>query len=298
MIDRSRSDVASLKRITKQMVENFQQLLGIVTHVFETKTLQAVDPASKKEPPKLSNILEELDDEAYDFLRFLGIAEDSRAQGQTLLSLMSSCTILSHVLLLGISAYAGSHSSLFAEELFGLPLTDFRLSRPSGDIFFSLMDLACMHDFIGGPIWVFTEESRLTHTEKLCVSMYTTDLDDLWGPAYFRSKNGSDQVELIEIERGAIVKIRDSSQHDEVVCHYVAWDAVEAQGLDLPPEFSSVLYQVMNRRMRPHNVGLTSIPNAAMSPICFKVPRAGLLKGSKLYIWESLKLGGRSTAWW
>jgi ankyrin repeat protein len=238
VIDCSRSDVASLKRVTKHMVENFQQLLGIVTHVFETKTLQTVDPASEKEPPKLSNILEELDDEAYDFLRSLGIAQDSRAQGQTLLSLMSSCTILSHVLLLGISAYAGSHSSLFAEELFGLSLTDFRLSRPSGDIFFSLMDLVCMHDFIGGPIWVFTEESRLIRTEKLCVSMYATDLDDLWGPAYFRSKNGSDQVELIEIERGAIVKIRDSSQHDEVVCHYVAWDAVEAQGLELPPELS------------------------------------------------------------
>lgn len=86
--------------------------------------------------------------------------------------------------------------------------------------------LACLEDFIGGPIWVLGEsqETSESHQERLKLSLTVNDLQELWGPVWFVGGK-EDEGPIIRTARGYIVPLPRSEQPDpqleEIECHWI-----------------------------------------------------------------------------
>ena len=150
------------------------------------------------------------------------------------------------MLALGLVSYAGSHAADFHSTCFGLSdpcafdVAYFEDSCPR--ITLQQERLACLDKFVGGSVWVFKRTTgEPFNKEPLFLSTSLEDLTDLWGPAWIAECDDSpDQVHHVTVERGVIYQplIRDETltpQHDGVVCHWRAWDEIDATSWDAKP---------------------------------------------------------------
>lgn len=89
------------------------------------------------------------------------------------------CSLLS----LAVVSYSGSHCSDLGQRIFGSQLMaiEFRGINAPDQFYFRRRQLACLDDFIGGPVWVFGNR-RLAGKARISISI--KQFSDLWGPLY------------------------------------------------------------------------------------------------------------------
>ncbi|PYI19509.1 hypothetical protein BO99DRAFT_140154 [Aspergillus violaceofuscus CBS 115571] len=123
---------------------------------------------------------------------------------------------------IGLVSYSGSHASAFYEKYLDSEIEfQFPMSEGAGDDFISLrrVRLSCLHEYIGGPVWVFCRgNAEMTRERTLVTSVES--MADLWGPLR-RSYSREGLIVQIELERGTIVDLRPEAGKEETVsCHW------------------------------------------------------------------------------
>lgn len=126
------------------------------------------------------------------------------------------------ILVLGLVSFVGSHVCRFDQSNWNQSFESFDVGEHYK---FVLRDLACLDQFIGGPVWVLVKETTATEVPRFKVSLTLEQFAGLWGPLW--AINGEqDPVPLIRTERGFIVPSPNGSskgkQSGEVECHWTA----------------------------------------------------------------------------
>lgn len=155
---------------------------------------------------------------------------------------------------LATAVYVESHCS-------DLSLEDF---SPAESIVYEVIDgckyvlsrrrLACLHNFIGGPVWVF-ESARTSAASSLSITV--EQFADLWGPLHtVSSSEGAHRPLAIHTEGGTIFRVADEKADkvqlaSETSCHWMrtspmgrSYKTTQANFLDLlcsDEEFSQEL---------------------------------------------------------
>lgn len=124
------------------------------------------------------------------------------------------------VLVLGLISFSGSHVCRFDLNVWGISMKTIDI----GDGYkFTLRDLACMDEFIGGPAWVLVKERHITDVPKLKVSLTLKQFADLWGPVWF-IKDELKLAPIVRTERGFIVPLPheqcEEKRWEEIECHW------------------------------------------------------------------------------
>jgi hypothetical protein len=94
-----------------------------------------------------------------------------------------------------------------------------------GSIIFHKRELACLEEFVSGPIWLF-ESSEANTSERLSLSTLIADFADLWGPARLIYSEEEDEIVEISVRGGSIRQVPERDGKllgDEVFCHWYSW---------------------------------------------------------------------------
>jgi ankyrin repeat protein len=231
VVDQNRPLVASAKRISKTLVESLEALNRAALDAVISLDVSHNGNITAEQLSITQSIVLELGLEAEETLEFLGFEILPRMGKRDLVEMIHYCILLNHVLALGLASYAVSHAFQFGEILFGqYPKAAFQLELKQTTIVFDQMELACMSEFVGGPIWSFSIGSMTRNSDGLYLSMYLHEVDDLWGPVFLRTdKDDMQNIRFAETERGAIVAAAaDHSapiipKEDEFLCHWYEW---------------------------------------------------------------------------
>lgn len=139
--------------------------------------------------------------------------EQLLAELATRLRLYEGVNVLGQVckaLALGLVSFSVSHANRFDLELFDEEMEKFDIGPR---LHFSLRKLACLDNFIGGPVWVL---GRTNSTCKLKLSIEVEHFDLIWGPVWFLEDG-------IMVRKGYIVGAKPSNTcvSDEIESHWV-----------------------------------------------------------------------------
>lgn len=116
---------------------------------------------------------------------------------------------IAKALAVGLVSSATTHANRFDIDILEQDLRTFKISR---DINFFLRGLACLSDYVRGPVWVL---GRNKSSVAMALSIGVDDVAFLWGPIAIHEN-------MIETEKGLIIPIERSSicREDEVECHF------------------------------------------------------------------------------
>jgi hypothetical protein len=78
---------------------------------------------------------------------------------------------------------------------------------------FSLRQLACLKDCVGGPVWVLGKNELQSEQAGFKVSLLVQDLQELWGPVWW-VEEGTFAGPMIRTESGFIVPLPKGEQSD------------------------------------------------------------------------------------
>ncbi len=141
---------------------------------------------------------------------------------------LSHCDTISLVLMMGLTAYAGSHVSPFDRSQLHHCINRFEIeSMPN--LVLHRRKLACLAEFIGGPVWVFERLSEGSGAQPLALSTDALDLADLWGPIWSVPASTPQYTEQLDTERGVICATHQGTPWlsrcvaGEVQCHWYSW---------------------------------------------------------------------------
>ncbi|KAJ5938034.1 hypothetical protein N7454_004376 [Penicillium verhagenii] len=149
--------------------------------------------------------------------------DDRLSESSVILKLPGFLQFLSRIIPLGLLSFSGSHVCRFDINVWDQVMEEIPVGFGYS---FSLRQLACLKDFVGGPAWVLRKSQPTPEIERggLKVSLTVQDLHELWGPVSLvrRSPNESS---TIKTERGFIVPLQGQSTLDddhssEVECHW------------------------------------------------------------------------------
>lgn len=112
-------------------------------------------------------------------------------------------------LAVGLVSFASSHVNRFDLETLGQDVGIFRIGPGAN---FSLRRLACLSDYVRGPIWVLGPNTSST---SLAISIGVDDLAFLWGPTLIHDS-------MIKTEKGSIVPVNPSQicRENEIESHF------------------------------------------------------------------------------
>lgn len=140
-------------------------------------------------------------------------------------------TALVLVLALGLSSYAGSHASDMLTHQKGLiDQKCLRIGREAWGtcIDFTQTKLACLSEFVGGPVWTFSStrlENSCRNISDGTLVITTKILADLWGPVTILYASSDESlIAALRVERGTIIATA-SEENDSVKCHWFEWGA-------------------------------------------------------------------------
>ncbi|WPG98576.1 Hypothetical protein R9X50_00136800 [Acrodontium crateriforme] len=137
-------------------------------------------------------------------------------------------SLLCSLLALATVSYAGSHCHDIGQIVWSSSLDyitfDNAYTRSGKNLQFYRRPLACLKDFVGGPVWVFGSRDS---TESL-LSTTITQFSDLWGPLIaIPSNEGFKELLMIQSEAGVLFQTKDSAlarsqAKDEVLIHWIS----------------------------------------------------------------------------
>ncbi|KAJ5093019.1 hypothetical protein N7456_008880 [Penicillium angulare] len=124
------------------------------------------------------------------------------------------------ILSIGLVSFSGSHVCRFDENLW-----DSKMDKiPVGYGYsFTPRPLACLKNFIGGPIWILGADDPKANSKEMKISLTVEDLQELWGP--IEMVGGAPGLSpILRTETGYIVPLRRQDQSDpslrEIECHW------------------------------------------------------------------------------
>ncbi|SLM40977.1 beta transducin-like protein het-e4s [Lasallia pustulata] len=115
----------------------------------------------------------------------------------------------------------------------------------------SMTRLACLEDFIGGPVWVFkhlqSEPTIAVPDRRLFLSTSIEDFSDMWGPVWAVPSKERNLIKYYNVSKGMIRKVpldtfsvaNVDDHEDEVACHWYSW-AELSNGEDLASCFDDL----------------------------------------------------------
>ena len=114
----------------------------------------------------------------------------------------------------------------------------------------SMKRLACLEEFIGGPVWVFehlqTEPITAVPDRRLFISTSIEDFSDMWGPVWAVPSKKRNLIKHYNVSKGMICRVSletfsGPSMHDcEIPCHWNSWAELSKCGEDLPFSFDDL----------------------------------------------------------
>lgn len=119
--------------------------------------------------------------------------------------LVSICKVLSF----GLVSFSVSHACRFDMDIFNEVIGTFQVGKERT---LSLRNLACLQDFIGGPVWVL---GRNESAQELKLSINVEEFDLLWGPVWSVGP-------VVEVRGGYIIAVDPSETcaQGEMECHW------------------------------------------------------------------------------
>ncbi|OCK75715.1 hypothetical protein K432DRAFT_397039 [Lepidopterella palustris CBS 459.81] len=95
-------------------------------------------------------------------------------------TLLQNLSILHVFLAFGLLSHTDSHACSFDQSIFGIEINSFQITQS-----FTLQrrKLACLHDYIGGSVWIFGDGSR-DMGSGYAISIDSGIFVDLWGPLW------------------------------------------------------------------------------------------------------------------
>lgn len=195
--DRCRPDIASTVRITKDTLDDALKRVTIMSVTDEDRLT-----IGTRWLPLLRSLLgiefpEHTTWEALDYLQFLANA-----------------------MKVGLLSFSGSHVCRFDKNVWG---EDMKTIPVWNGYAFTLQELACLKDFVGGPAWILGKNQQLSQENGLKISLTVKDLQELWGPIWFMG-GGDDDGTFLRTEAGYIIPLPRNQQPDsslaEIECHW------------------------------------------------------------------------------
>ncbi|KAL4922952.1 uncharacterized protein BDV17DRAFT_38524 [Aspergillus undulatus] len=121
---------------------------------------------------------------------------------------------------LGIVSFAGSHTCAFDVNSWGQEINDISVGFGYN---FSRRQLACLNEFIGGPVWVLSSAKRMTDSPGMMVCLTVKEFQQLWGPVWIVGGTET-MASMIRTERGYIIPVSRDKQTvnlpNGVFCHW------------------------------------------------------------------------------
>ncbi|KAJ6028342.1 hypothetical protein N7540_003918 [Penicillium herquei] len=120
---------------------------------------------------------------------------------------------------IGLLSFSGSHVCRFDMNIWDQDVAEIPVGA---GLSFRRRELACLKDFIGGPIWVLGKSGLRMEQAPLKISLLVQDLQELWGPVWLMGQS-PDEGKVIRTERGYIIPIppdQQCIQSPEIECHW------------------------------------------------------------------------------
>jgi hypothetical protein len=243
-----RPHVARVTPISQTLLQQLDRLLMSASEMLAA-ILHTVDSGASGVWLAVQKALEPIEDSVNGIMQYLGLkwttpyCLDPGHPPYFWEIVVDSCSTLTLILIVGIVSYSGSHLHRFDETYLEGNWAGFIFPYPCGNggILLKQQNLACLGDFVGGPVWTFQRVPEnpdlLALTPSLHISTYLDDLRDLWGPAYtIPAKANPEHIRQINVERGVIVVTRyipaNIIKHNdvEIECHWYSWKEFATSG--------------------------------------------------------------------
>lgn len=166
-------------------------------------------------------------DQAVTLLRLLGLDPSSLIQPPIEDLLGFSCAILA----LGLASYTGSHCCDFSTPIWKKAITIFEFFnvdklRALCGMAFSQQQLACLDEFVGGPVWALVRSASEANRKQYRLSINLADFADLWGPIWAVPTPDGSQLQAVHTERGLLYRVWDpnseqNSTKPELTFHWI-----------------------------------------------------------------------------
>ena len=167
----------------------------------------------------------------------IGVSADRRHSGTSDTSWKLSLKFFFSSLCLAVASYAGSNCSNLGQLVWNQPLHTINFYAAygieHGTFSFRRRDMACLDGFIGGPVWVFGDN---TNTEQAKLSTSIAQFADLWGPLYaVPAAEGFENLLAIQSEGGIMFRISRpllspaEQIEDEVPLHWINASPIREQ---------------------------------------------------------------------
>ncbi|KAJ5915684.1 hypothetical protein N7466_011617 [Penicillium verhagenii] len=158
--------------------------------------------------------------------------DDPLSEPSLIMKMPSFLQFLSIIIPLGLLSFSGSHVCRFDINVWDQVMEEIPVGFGYS---FSLRQLACLKDFVGGPAWVLGKSRPTPEIERggMKVSLTVQDLHELWGPVSLVRRAPNESL-LIKTERGFIVPLQgqitlDDDCSSEVECHWTEEEPVSLQ---------------------------------------------------------------------
>jgi hypothetical protein len=192
-------------------------------------------------------------------------SEMAGVDGKDIFETMTLVRMLLQVLSVALLSYISSHTGNMSQTLFA---DDHRPSsftryggkslsisaKPHGLISFYRCELACLAQFIAGPLWMFSRLEQTFSEEKgYAVSVLLADFDDLWGPTrlVYSSKDMLDAT-VIHTFGGNLVAVEASvdtgTSGGEISCHWQPWSATAIPCQNFDPSKTLLIGRVVKAK--------------------------------------------------
>lgn len=222
-------DVVKVLPISSQVLEAIKGLIDAVLGSCELSRDRSVDVEPLIGTMRLAAL------RIFDFVGFVFGTESSPWAMDSDQLKCTVCVVadLVHMFTFGLAFYSGSHAIGFDPEIFpgdgdieSLEFQQIKVER---------VGLACLRDYIKGPLWVFSKigngsEDNQARERGASVLTSIRCLADLWGPARLQCLDkDSDQVLCIDVPGGTIClktiseSLDISHYEDMAVCHWYKW---------------------------------------------------------------------------
>ncbi|KAJ5287956.1 hypothetical protein N7478_003642 [Penicillium angulare] len=124
------------------------------------------------------------------------------------------------ILSIGLVSFSGSHVCRFDENLWNSKMDKISVGYGYS---FTPRPLACLKNFIGGPIWILGADEPNADSREMKISLTVEDLQELWGP--IEIVGGAPGLSpILRTETGYIIPLRRQDQSDpslrEIECHW------------------------------------------------------------------------------
>ncbi|KAK8218528.1 hypothetical protein IWZ01DRAFT_493227 [Phyllosticta capitalensis] len=186
-------------------------------------TSEMIDSFESPNPPKVLNLLTDLDEPLFRMLEALRQTPE-RTEDSKKIEDIELCSLIIQLLSVGFLSYMQAHMT---------PLEPFFLDRdirkvllfgarePGGDpgIIAEPITLTCMNDMLRGEVLVFRPMGVQAPESRLHLSGTPEDILDTWGPGCFLTVPGKEDTEEllgIRIKGGTIM----ASKEDPTICHW------------------------------------------------------------------------------